>query len=948
MSFPEPCVFIRTTVADSPRRHFLPWDRPLLPQAVAWLAEGWQADRPLDLTRTLIVVPTRQSGRRLREALATAAAARGQGVLAPRVVTPEVLLNLEAPADTAPRLVSLLAWIETLLSVSLDDYRAVFPIDPPARNFGWALRLAREFARLQSALAEGGLGLAGVAARAGPDFPEEARWEAMGRLERLHATRLAALGLRDAQAVKVALARRPPVLDFDRIVILATPDPMPLALEALAGQARRLPVDVVIFAPPEEAGNFDPWGRPVVAPAAGDGRLDWTRRELVLPDFNNRVRLAADPEAQAAALTALARASLPLTGRLGLGVADPEVLAPLENALARAGITAFNPEGRPRRHDALYGLLTALASLAAAPEFAAVGALARCPDILAWLGARLGPGFSPARMLAELDELHAGHLPPTLAAALLQGARFPAAAAALEEIAALRATLVAGSFPANAAAVLAAIFGSRRVESGGPLAESAECWMTILREAAHALATLPAVRPDLAEAWELVLQEFASAVVTAERSPEAIDLLGWLELLWEDAPHLAVAGFNDGRVPDAVSGDVFLPEALRARLGLKTNPARLARDAYLLSALVASRPDGRVDLFYGKTSRVGDPLRPSRLLLACPDAELPRRVEWLFQPLQPSHPGLPWSRAWRLRPRRIAPLTRISVTGLRDWLSCPFRFYLRHGLRMSAVDPGKAELDAGDFGTLLHAALQEMATGFRDGTDAAELAEFLLARFERAAREKYGTELTLPLIVQFESARQRLRAAAAVEAKERAEGWRTERTEWTFEIPLGPLLLRGKIDRIDRHPDGRVRVLDYKTGDTARAPAQTHLRPARREDEARAEWNLWTDAAGKQRVWADLQLPLYRRAVLAEWGAAVTCGYFNLPKAAGETALSPWSDYTPELQAAAERCAAGVAAAVAAGTFWPPAEPTGREAEWDEFATLFHEGTAASLDFGSP
>lgn len=931
------------TVADSPRRHFLSWDRPLLPQAVAWLTRDWPPEEPLDLTRTLIVVPTRQSGRRLREALATAAAVRGQGVLAPRVVTPEVLLALESPPDVAPRMVSLLAWAEVFLAAPLGEYRAVFPVDPPARNFAWALRLGREFARLQSALAEGGLGLADVAPRAGADFPEAARWEAIGRLEQLHAARLLALGLRDAQAVKLALAGRPPPLDFDRIIILATPDPMPLALEALAAHARRMPVEVVIFAPEAESANFDPWGRPL---AEGPG--DWTKRELAVPDFEQRVRLCADPAGQAEDLAGLAAASVPLTGQLGIGVADPEVLAPLENALARLGIAAFNPEGRPRRHDALYGLLAALAGLAAGPDFAAIAALVRCPDILAWLRASLGPAFSPARLLAEMDALHSDHLPSTLAAAQLHGAHFPAAQAALEQIAGLRATLVTGSFPGNAASALAAIFGPRRVDAGGALAESAECWMTILRETAHALVTLPAVRPDLAEAWDLALQEFADTACTAERPPDALDLLGWLELLWEDAPHLAIAGFNDGRVPDAVAGDVFLPEALRARLGLKTNAARLARDAYLLTALVASRAAGRVDLFYGKTSRVGDPLRPSRLLLACADAELPRRVEWLFQPLRPSRPGLPWSRAWRLRPRRMAPLTRVSVTGLRDWLGCPFRFYLRHGLRMSAVDPAKAELDAGDFGTLLHVALQEMGTALRDCTDAADLTEFLLTRFERAAREKYGTELTLPLVIQFESARQRLRAAAAVEANERAEGWRTERVEWMFEVPLGPLTLRGKIDRIDRHPDGRVRVLDYKTGDAPRPPAQTHLRPVRSGDEARPEWLFCTDPAGKQRLWTDLQLPLYRRAVLAEWGAAVTCGYFNLPKAVGETAVSPWFDYTPELQAAGERCAEGVAAAIAAGNFWPPTELAGREADWDEFAALFHEGTAASLDFEAP
>jgi len=71
-------------------RHFLPWDRPLLPQAVAWLARDWSGTGPLDLARWLVVVPTRQAGRRLREALAEHAAEAGQAVFPPRVVTPRL------------------------------------------------------------------------------------------------------------------------------------------------------------------------------------------------------------------------------------------------------------------------------------------------------------------------------------------------------------------------------------------------------------------------------------------------------------------------------------------------------------------------------------------------------------------------------------------------------------------------------------------------------------------------------------------------------------------------------------------------------------------------------------------------------------------------------------------------------------------------------------------
>jgi ATP-dependent helicase/nuclease subunit B len=907
---------------------------------VGWLARDWSGEGPLDLSRWLLVVPTRQAGRRLREALAELAATREQAVFPPRVVTPEVLV---APAgdDVAKPLVSLLAWAEVLREIDLREFREVLPAEPPERNFAWALRLARMLGRLQAILAEGGLRIADVTGRAG-DFPEGERWNQLAELERRHAARLAAMGFRDAQAAKITAASQPPSLEAERIVVLAAPDPLPLAVNALAAHARAKPVEVVVFAPESEARNFDAWGRPESG--------HWSARPFTLPDFERRVHVMPDPRAQAELVATLARTYPEPGGVLGVGVADPEVLPWLEATLTRAGVPVFNPEGRSRRNDALHALLTALAALAASPDFEAAVTFLRCPDVLAWLRARAEEKFSPARLLSELDELKARHLPPTVAAALEHAAAFPLAATALGALEDLRRDLAGGSFAAGVAAALARLFGARRVETDSVLAESAETWMTILRETDEALARFANLRLSAAERWELSLEELAGQRRTADRPPEAIDLLGWLELLWEDAPHLVVAGCNDGWLPESVAGDVFLPETLRVRLGLKSNLARMARDAYLLAALAAPRAaNGQLDLLLGRTSAVGEPIRPSPLLLRCADAELLPRVERLFRRGSEQRPGLPWSRAWQLQLARQVIPTTLSVTAVRDWLACPFRFYLRHGLKLTRVDPAKAELDARDFGTLLHAALQEMAEDatVRDCADADVLGEFLLRRFDRIVHLRYGSQVTLPLMVQFESARQRLRAAARLEARERQDGWRTERAEWTFSLPLGPVTLRGKIDRIDRHADGRVRVLDYKTADIVRPPLQTHLRSPREGDRSRPDWVRCHDPAGKLRVWADLQLPLYRRAVAAEFGHAVGCGYFSLPRAVGETAVWAWDTLTPELQAAAERCAEGVAAAVGAGVFWPPTELAGREAEWDEFAELFQRGAVASVKFDS-
>ena len=928
-------MLIRGHVADSPRRHFLPWDRPLLPQAVAWLARGWSGTVPLDLGDTLVVVPTRQSGRRLREALAAYAAVQGQAVFPPRAVVPEMLIASGPAEGTASRLESLLAWTEVFRGLAPDDFRAVFPVDPPVRNFAWALRLAQEFARLQGSLAEAGLRLADVVAQAGDGFSEVERWQQIAGLERLQEENLGARRLRAAPAVEIERARAPVLpVGIRRIVVLATPDPLPLARLALEAHGQTVPVEVIVFAPEAEAATFDAWGRPLVEA--------WTQREFALPEFERHVQLCADPGAQAERVIAVARSYVDPDGVLAVGVADAEVLPPLESGLRDAGLASFNPEGRSRLGDRLDQLLGALAALANEDSFATVATLARCPDFLEFLRARGGDGFSASGFLMELDELHAAHLPADLA----EARRHAPGSVGLAAIAELRATLRAGAFPENAAAALGTIFSARRFDLGRPAdtlaAEAIELWTGVMRDVRAAEAKFADVTS--AEWWEVARRMYGESTRTDEKPAGAIELQGWLELLWEDAPHLVVAGLNDGAVPEAVVGDTFLPESLRARLGLKTNAARFARDAYLLQALAACRLEGgRLDLLLGKTSAAGEPLRPSRLLLRCADAELPRRIEFLFGGVESARAAPAWRRAWQLTPPLVAAPKRVAVTAVRAWLDCPFRFYLSRVLRMEAVDPAKTELDTLDFGTLCHAALEAMgnARSLRDCTDAKVLREFLLSTLDREAARRFGAELTLPLLVQLESARQRLSRVADVQAQTRAEGWVTEWVERKFELEIGGLIVSGKIDRLDRHEcTGAVRVLDYKTSDQPVSPREAHLRGVR-HDEYVPEFARLASGGERERVWQDLQLPLYLRAIAADYPGETECGYFNLPKAATETGIAHWDDYTRELAESAWNCAEGVAAAIRAGEFWPPNE--NMRAEYDDFSSLFQHGVAASV-----
>jgi ATP-dependent helicase/nuclease subunit B len=939
----------------TPTLSLLDWTTPLLPAAVRHLAAAWSGRGPLDLRDHLLVVPTQRAGRRLREALAAHAATRGQAVFPPRVVQPKDLLaSALAPQGAASPAEMLVAWIEVLRGLRLEEFDAVFPIEPAERGFAWAARLARQLMDVQAVLGENGLRIGDVPARAGV-FPELRRWTQLGELERRHDAHLAAAYRVNLHAARITAATMPtPPEGVRRVVMVATPDPMALVLRRLDALATQVPVEVLVHGPSLEP--FDAWGRPTIAA--------WSHRALDLPDFDQRVHLHTDPSAQADAIAAIARthtrAGREPDGLLGIAIADREILAPLHHGLNYAGIASYDPEGTPHRASELYRLLELLLALVEEPAFAAAASLLRCPAVLDWLAHETDAAFAPASLLEALDALRARHLPPTIEDARRhaldhrpRGSEEPwqPVARALDALERLR-DLAAGPFPEGVQAALATLHGHRRFQVGNTddaaVIAAAEAWSEIARDTAEAAARLGRIGDR--DTWRLALQQFGESRRFEEKPSGALELQGWLELPWEDAPHLVVAGLNDGRVPAAIVGDAFLPEALRERLGLTTNAARLARDAYLLHALIASRSShGRIDLLLGRTSAAGDPLRPSRLLLLCDDAELPARIARLFRDIAPEPGGssaVAWRRAWRLEPEAPEPFTSVSVTAFRDHLACPFRFYLRHKLRMREVDPQKEELDALDFGNLVHDALEGL---FKEPAmlrcaDPAKIRRFLVDRLDRHAHALYGSRVPVPLLVQLESARQRLAHAARIHAEGIAAGWVIHAVELPFSCTVGPLTVTGRIDRIDRHEaSGAIRVLDYKTFDTAKLPDTTHTRrvPARDGDApAPPEYACFTAPDGSELLWHDLQLPLYRRALAPQFGHAIEVGYFNLPKAATETGINLWQGFDAAWQAAADRCAEGVAAAIAAGVFWPPAE---RTAFTDDFAALFHEGTEASV-----
>ena len=175
--------------------------------------------------------------------------------------------------------------------------------------------------------------------------------------------------------------------------------------------------------------------------------------------------------------------------------------------------------------------------------------------------------------------------------------------------------------------------------------------------------------------------------------------------------------------------------------------------------------------------------------------------------------------------RQFDPGYTWSASRLESYRTCPFSFFVGRVLDLEPREEPAEGLDARQLGTIYHRILEAVfqAPGVRDPADLEQLLAALpevgavvldAAPEEEGFRETAWWMQTRDEIL--ENVRRSLAALAALPGD-----FVPRRHEAAFGLwgqpPLvvrageDAFLLRGLIDRVDRAPDGRVRVIDYKT-----------------------------------------------------------------------------------------------------------------------------------------
>ena len=928
-------------------RHFLGWAGPALPQAVTWLADRYADPAGWDLSGLVIATPGGRAGRRLLELLTERADQRDAVLLPPKMCTlgelPDHLCPPPAQRRVAPESRAMLTWVRVLREIGGERLSELVPHPPRDEDIvGW-WQLAEHLRDLHDDLAGGAMTIEDAlsAHHAGRvDLSRPERWEALHAIDQAYHALLEADGLIDTQRHRLETMRNQRCEAEQDVVLVGAPDIGPL-LGAMLRQVQRN-VTALVHAPESHADGFDQLGALVTD--------YWAGQPVELDDDALRVvDRTSDQPAEVAAVIGTMNAQRGdghalAPDQITIGLGDETQGGAIRRTLQRAGAPARTAVGRAFDRTPPAMLVAALATFAERYRLDAFADLVRHPDIAAYLRQTLDQEDAGRDWLTLLDEFISEYLRAELAVETSDLPRkmrplahaFHAVADLLPPRPEERRALPAWSPVISQA--LSEFYGQRMMSRLDPRdAEQIAAIQLIadaLREhAQHAADHDVTPQVTLSQAMQLALAAARQRTIPAPGGDPAVELLGFLELPLDDAPAIVITSLNEGHLPAPPRADALLPDSLRGALGLGDAPRRLARDKLLLRAAIHGRE--HVALIAPRRAAEGDPLTPSRLLLACDEATRTRRIRRFYdnEAADPPRRYALLTHGERNRfliphPEHVEPEQPLSVTAFRDYLDCPYRFYLKHVRRLRSTDDSATELDAAQFGTVAHQALEAFAReGPTDSNDAARINDFLREALDEHFRRTFGTRLRPALHIQRQQLEERLAKFAEQQAILAGEGWRIahaeQKVEATIDVDGRPFAISGKIDRIDVHDELGHRIIDYKTGDRGDTPQRTHRGKITRTHRP-------VEAPGEV-GWVDLQLPLYLDlAVQFDVPRDAGLAYFNLPRKLEDVKLcaAEWTDN--ELSEAAD-VRDWVIRQLRARRYWPPQEA----GPWpDEFTWL--------------
>lgn len=319
-----------------------------------------------------------------------------------------------------------------------------------------------------------------------------------------------------------------------------------------------------------------------------------------------------------------------------------------------------------------------------------------------------------------------------------------------------------------------------------------------------------------------------------------LQVMGVLETRALDFDNIIIPSMNERIFPRKHYAPTFIPNNLRRGYGMATIEFQESIFAYYFYRLLTRAK--RVYLLYDTRStgvKSGEMSRYIYQLLYLYPGEKLRMVKRAYKARSIEHRNITMGKSdadMALIKQYFDPESHhyLSPSAIDNYIKCPLHFYLEYIKNYRVDDELRDFMDEGTYGTVLHEVAQHLYESLppTDGCGAyvtTQVLDGMIKDTQRIGREitrsinanflKKGADCYDPLVgenlilgtlmakfITLMLQREKDLAPYTFVGGEK---------EYPCRLPMAPgltLNLKGKIDRIDRLPDGTIRLTDYKTG----------------------------------------------------------------------------------------------------------------------------------------
>ena len=311
---------------------------------------------------------------------------------------------------------------------------------------------------------------------------------------------------------------------------------------------------------------------------------------------------------------------------------------------------------------------------------------------------------------------------------------------------------------------------------------------------------------------------------------EGLQVMGVLETRNLDFDHVLLLSSNEGNMPKGVNDSSFIPHSIRQAYELTTVENKVSIYAYYFHRLLQRAQD--VTILWNNATEDGQRGEMSRFMLQLM-VESGQHIKqhslqsgkiiarYTPQPIEKTPHVLSIMQSQWLTADSL-----LSPSAINKYMRCPLQFYYRYiaGIKEPDQPDDEQELDNRIFGNIFHEAADTLYHQLPQYVTKEVLEQLLKSKatIERAVDDAFHQELPNAVkgglhLINREVIIRYLRQL--IEIDKRLAPFTIIDLECDVERDLSlqtsaisHLKLGGRIDRLDQLSDGRIRVVDYKTG----------------------------------------------------------------------------------------------------------------------------------------